>query len=290
MLRTAAAPQIQMQQMQMQVASNDRRLSLDAEEGDMSDNDMDTENDAFGGMAASTSVADGGGGSSTFKIERATAIASDSKEHKVCVAMLELDPTFRFFLTPSIEAKAYTQARVTNTSAYTFLQGSASVFFDGSFICHTKLKEVMSGESFSIFLGTDSQLKVSHKLLKKSTKEGEASGILSKGKKSTQSFMYNTRLHNTKAEAVTITLVEILPKTEDDQIKVTLVTPAESNLAKSGKGADVSGEGQLAVGTVMKNRVSNNVVFSKRVEPGEKIDVPFSYAIEWPHGKEVEIY
>lgn len=263
------------------MAAPERRYSFEAEEAyDESDDD-----ELFGGgMVADTSVSDAGGGSSTFKIVRKTAIASDSKEHKVSIAMINLDPDFRYFLTPSIEAKAYTQCRTINKSAFTFLEGPASVFMEGSFVCHSLLKNVLPNESFSVFLGTDTSLKVSHKLLKKSTKQGEQGGYMTRDTKTTQSFYYNTKLTNNKNEAVTITLVEVLPRTEVDKIKVVLNEPTEEALTKS-QSSDA--EGQLAVGTVMRNKVTNNIVFSKRVEAGEKIDVPFSYTINSPDRKSV---
>jgi hypothetical protein len=71
--------------------------------------------------------------------------------------------------------------RAINSSAFPLLASDkVSVFFDGSFVCSTSLKQIFPGESFSAFLGTDSAVKVEHKLVKKSTCEGKESGFMSK--------------------------------------------------------------------------------------------------------------
>jgi uncharacterized protein (TIGR02231 family) len=156
-----------------------RATSLNANELDDSDDEelMDEGgvSGGGGGSGATTNVSESGGGSSTFKIERRTTILSDNKDHKVSIAIIELAPQFRYFTTPSLEAKAYLQVRAINNSVFSLLASDkVSVFFDGSFVCNTNLKQIMPGESFSVFLGTDSTVKVEHKLVKKSSNEGAA--------------------------------------------------------------------------------------------------------------------
>lgn len=33
----------------------------------------------------------------------------------------------------------------------------------------------------------------------------------------------------------------------------------------------------------MQNAVTNNVVFSRTLGPGEKLEIPFAYSVSWPH-------
>jgi hypothetical protein len=104
-----------------------------------------------------------------------------------------------------------------------------------------------------------------------------------------------TLLHNTKPrDSVEITVVEILPRSNDEKIVVELLQPKPDTLAsshggghdgegggggKKGGGASsssASGENQLKPGTVMQNKITNNVVFSKTLAPGQKVEIPFS--------------
>jgi hypothetical protein len=111
-------------------------------------------------------------------------------------------------------------------------------------------------------------------------------------------YEYVTQLHNTKAgESIDITVVELLPRSEDESIKVHVISPPQSSLATATQpstgsasvGTSLSGEGQLKPGSVMKNKITNNVVFSKTLAAQEKMEISFSYSVEWPHEKEVEI-
>jgi hypothetical protein len=69
----------------------------------------DSDSDEEVAAPASAVVKGNGGGASTFSIERKCTIASDNKEHKVTVTIADLNPTFRYFCTPSLEERAYLQ-------------------------------------------------------------------------------------------------------------------------------------------------------------------------------------
>jgi hypothetical protein len=83
--------------------------------------------------------------------------------------------------------------------------------------------------------------------------------------------------------------VELLPRSEDAAIKVALLSPSEEALARGDVGGGTGEEGQLKPGATMRNKITNNVVFSRTVKAGEKFDVPFSYSVEWPHQRKIEI-
>ena len=278
-----------------------RRLSINANELDSSESDGDGDRSKSGSAAVETSVetSGAGSGSSTFNIERRTTIASDSKEHKVCIGIIELQPELRHFTTPGLEETAYLQVRTVNSSVYPLLASNmASVFFDGSYVCKTTLKAIYPGESFSVFLGTDPGVKVTHKLVKKSVNEGKEGSFMTKSTDSKQVFEYLTQIHNTKpADKIDITVVEILPRSRNEKIVVSVLEPPESAFVSSTSGSQAaavsssssSGEGQLKPGKVVRNKITNNVVFSKSVAPQEKLEIPFSYSITWEHEKSVEI-
>eukprot|EP00808_Paulinella_micropora_P018571 g7491.t1 len=103
-----------------------------------------------------------GAGSATFQIVTPATIASDNKEHKVTIAMLETRPSFRYFCTPELEEVAYLQCRATNLSAYPLLEtrNGVSIFMDGSFVTKTGIKYTSPGEAFFTFLGVDPSIKV----------------------------------------------------------------------------------------------------------------------------------
>jgi hypothetical protein len=81
-------------------------------------------------------------------------------------------------------------------------------------------------------------------------------------------------------------VVQLFPRSADEKITVELIAPKPSSLAETTGG---TGEGQLKMGTVTKNKITNNIVFSKKLAPQEKMEIPFAYSIQWPHDQQVDI-
>jgi len=85
-----------------------------------------------------------------------------------------------------------------------------------------------------------------------------------------------------------ITVVELLPRSSDEKIVVDLIAPpptafaAQGSVSASGGGA-LSGEGQLKAGGVMRNKITNNVVFALNLKPQQKIELPFQCVVSRPH-------
>uniref|UniRef100_A0A7S2SQQ5 Protein F37C4.5 n=1 Tax=Rhizochromulina marina TaxID=1034831 RepID=A0A7S2SQQ5_9STRA len=272
-----------------------RELSIDALEafgnatsgGDRGgDSDDEEEADMSFATMATAGVSAGAGGSATFHIDRKSTIASNNKEHKVTVAIIDLTPDIRHFCTPELEERAYIQARATNSSPYPLLESNrVSIFFDGNFITTTTIKHTSPGETITVFLGVDSQVKVEHRLVTKSENTGQDGGVFRRQQQSQQLFEYRTILHNTKLDrAIDITIVQLLPRSTTDKIVVELLKPPRREVPVTGEASGNSaGEGELQSGSVMQNKITNNVVFDKNIAPKGKIEIPFSFSVQWPH-------
>ena len=74
------------------------------------------------------------GSTSTFDIPRNATIPSDSTTHKVTIGIINLKPDFEYETVPRKNTYAYIKAKVTNTSEYPLLAGSANVFLDNNFV------------------------------------------------------------------------------------------------------------------------------------------------------------
>ena len=111
------------------------------------------------------------------------------------------------------------------------------------------------------------------------------------------SYLSSPQIYNTKPSSVDITVVCLLPRASDDKIDVQLIQPPKESLFKgttdavSELGNSATGEGQLASGSVMQNKITNNIVFSRTLKAQEKVNLPFSYSMQWPPeaGNEVQI-
>ena len=248
----------------------------------------------------------GEAGATTFTIPRKVNISSDSKPHKVTVTNETFSPQMVHYVSPNIDASAYLQAKVLNTSRFPLLASEkVSVFMDGNFISTTKMRPVSPGESFNIFLGVDPALKVEYRPCRTSAK---TKGLFSSTE--VKQYEYCTVLRNTKLNLCRVIVAEILPRSNDENISVELIEPTSASLSKLGDGKSVSvdqdmisaldsiGEGgvpgESAEATwpadfVTQNKVTNNIVWLKTIPAGEKVTLNFSYRVLWPKGKNVDI-
>lgn len=241
----------------------------------------------------------GEAGATTFTIRRKVTTASDSKPHKVTVASESFSPQMVHYVAPNIEATAYLQAKVTNTSRYPLLASDkVSVFMDGNFITTTTMRLVSPGESFNIFLGVDPALKVEYRPCRTSS---STKGLFASTE--VKHYEYCTVLRNTKQNLCRVIVAEILPRSSDEEIVVELLDPQPAALSKLGDGKSVSvdqdiissldsiAEGGAAwpADFVTQNKVTNNVVWLKTIAAGDKVTLSFNYRLLWPKGKTVDI-
>ena len=266
-------------QAMMSNACLERNLSFSASEViDGLNMSSDDEDEARGGGIATTAVTSGGAlGTATFAIERLATIEADNKPHKVTVALLDFDPKLLYFVTPELSTEVYLQVKARNTSSFPILASEAvNVYMDGSYITKTQLKDVSPPEEFTTFLGVDPALKVEHQQIQTELKQ---SGWTSK--QSTSTAAYRTVVVNTKPVATNVTLVQLLPKSTDEKIKVELIAPTKDRVTEAGAGRDAEAQAAPAAKgskgeAILQNKVTNNLVFHLHLEPSEKREIPFS--------------
>ena len=81
-------------------------------------------------------------------------------------------------------------------------------------------------------------------------REHKAAGWASKSQSTT--YRFRSKINNSKACSVVVTVVEVCPKSSEDKIKVELVAPTAKELT------DPSANTPMGGGTVQQNKVTNN--------------------------------
>ena len=205
----------------------------------------------------------------TFNVQRPASIPSDSTEHKVSITVIDLKSTFENVCLPEVNTNVYLLAKATNTSDFPLLSGPSSVFMDNNFICKSKLSSVSPGEEISCSLGIDPLVRVSYKT--GDSYQSHQVGWVSKG---TLSEEYNklTSVKNTKKKAISVKIVESVPLSQDDRIKVHLLEP---EVVKVGVKVGVPG------GTVMLNE-KNHLEWYLEVQATSHRKFLLSYVVEYP--------
>lgn len=168
-------------------------------------------------------VSSKGNVNATFQVPGLLTIPSDGAAHNVTIAELKLNAAMSWVCVPKKDTKTHLSAKIKNASEYTLLQGTASVYVDGSFISRTNVPAVSPDESFDCALGIDPSIRVTyHPRIKKRSQSGFYS------KTATNVFTQNITVFNTKptTTAERVRIVEQVPVSEDTEIQVALVSPA----------------------------------------------------------------
>lgn len=150
-------------------------------------------------------------------------IASRADRQLIQLAALELESAPYYEAAPLLSNYVYRKADLTNTSTWSLLPGPYSAYDGSEFVGRGNLPLVARGQSFTVGLGVDSQLRCQRELTDKSDKVSWGSRI--------QTFDYVLRLENYKGAAVVIRLYDRIPasKTDDIQVKLTKVSEALSS-------------------------------------------------------------
>eukprot|EP01040_Poterioochromonas_malhamensis_P005665 gene5665-6089_t len=247
-------------------------------------------------------VGSGDAGSTVFTINRKVSIDCDNKPHKVMITARSFRPQMVHYAVPSVSPHVYIQAKTKNSSPYPLLASdNVSIYLDGNFISKSSLKQTSAGESFQIFVGVDPAVKVEYLPVRKEEyRKGWVSG--SEVKK----FSHATILHNTKSSAIRIILAESLPRSANEKITIDLLEPAANTLTEGRGSALPETTAQDAISNltnysenedpnddslprdfVKKNKLTNNVVWLKTLQPQEKAKVDFVYKVTWPKGSQI---
>lgn len=178
---------------------------------------------------------------------------------------------------------AYLKARLQNTSKLTLLGGPAGLTLDGTFLGRANLPRCSAGDAFSVPLGVDPAIRVEYP---KPDVSRSTTGVFSKGDHSV--YTRTVALTNTRAAAgrpVTVTVLDQVPVSEDEKIRVDVLRPAGMQV---GGNPVAVGEPDSDWGSATATLKRDGVV-SWRVllNAGKSVKLPLQYAVAFPTGERV---
>jgi len=221
-----------------------------------------------------TSKSTQAGTSVRFHIDRKATILSDNKPHKVTIDSIQIPANYTFSVVPRLTPYAYLRASITNKESFPFLAGEMAVFMGGNFVAKSEIPLISPNESLGIFLGADSAVKVSYK---PAFKTKDTFTLLSKTKK--QEMKYVTVITNNKPQPIEVTLFEQLPRSNNQHLKVKLITP-DLDVSNLPTVEDIDSEAPLLV------TPANNIRWKYTIEPDKSVTTNFQYTVEYPIDKE----
>ncbi|KXS20323.1 hypothetical protein M427DRAFT_52545 [Gonapodya prolifera JEL478] len=253
-------------------------------------------------MAAPVTTVEESLTTATYRVASRTNVPGDNVTHKVTVAIIDLSPKFLHFTYPRASEYVYLKAKVKNDSEYALLPGPASVFLDNNFVAKSTLDNVSPQETFECSLGVDPSIRVTRRPVVKTT---ETSGILSKSE--VLRFTQTIDVKNTKTSSAKVVLIDQVPWSGDEKLKVTLIDPPQPTQVVAG---DTPGERriinrtksmeslaavtrdediELRDGEVQTrlNTDTNCLEWVVKLAAGKSSVLKFQYSIQYPSGEKV---
>jgi len=170
---------------------------------------------------------------------------------------------------PKKAEQAFLEAKAANSSPYPILPGSASVFFGSNFVATVDLKTVSPQEEFSCSLGVDPAIKVKYRPVRRFN---EQSGLLSKSNVVT--YVQEIEVNNTRPEPIRIVIVDQVPRSTEDKLRVTLIDPPLTQERKETNGFVLNQDSNIEHSVDVKERSQH--VWTIR------------YKLEYPSDKEIQ--
>ncbi|KAJ7505942.1 hypothetical protein B0H11DRAFT_1795634 [Mycena galericulata] len=208
----------ELQEMTMSGSTKRVRAHEDLSRGGTGRGVIGKEQMAYGGASVNSK----GNVNATFRVPGLVTIPCDGDAHNFTIVELSLKAAMSWVSVPKLDAKTHLNARITNASEYTFLNGTASVYVDGSFISRSVVPAVSPQESFDCPLGLDSSIRITyHPLIKKLSHTGFYN------KSDNYVFLQRITVFNTKSVAIEgLKVIDQIPTPQTSQIEVKLMNPA----------------------------------------------------------------
>lgn len=155
-----------------------------------------------------------------FKIPYRATVRSDNQQQRLSISTINLKRDIERVCVPKITDDVFIEASIVNDSEFPLLPGRARVVMDGNYVTEIPLDYVPTGKEFEAPLGIDRAITVKREEL--TEKSGE-SGLFKKMGQEPFAFVYE--IENSRPESLFLTLVDHIPVSGDEKIKVTLKEP-----------------------------------------------------------------
>ncbi|KAL8765282.1 MAG: hypothetical protein Q9209_007604 [Squamulea sp. 1 TL-2023] len=238
----------------------------------------------------------------TYTVPGSKTIAPSNETRRHKIASIPLSSvSLSHIIVPKLRATAFLKARLRNDSSTTLLRGPAGLTLDGTFLGNTDLPRSSPGEAFILNLGVDPALNV---VYSKPTVRRSESGMFQK--EGSTIYTRTCALTNTKNDAtIEATVLDQVPVSEDDKLKVEILTPR--GLGKEGSQAVRAGIGQINEGTgkkgstyaeddtsssgrgkwgkaTAKMKKEGEIEWDVKLNPGQGVKLELEYEAKFPSG------
>jgi len=154
----------------------------------------------------------------TFTAPRRESIDSSGTPRRAFLATFPLKAELTRIAAPKREEQAFLIAKATNESGPVLLAGPVNIFLGDEFTGKTHLPTVPPGDNIKLAFGPDDRVKVERKIIER---KHETTGVFSK--EELYRYRIRTTVKNLYPTPVTATILDQVPVSRDETIKVTVL-------------------------------------------------------------------
>ncbi|KAF3907474.1 hypothetical protein AA313_de0200093 [Arthrobotrys entomopaga] len=239
-------------------------------------------------LVAESSSSESYGMTTTYDVPGLKTIKSSPLVRRQVIGTIDIPAvTFTSVAVVKLRPAAFLKARFKNTSKHTFLRGTAGLTVDGSFLGQTSIPHCPPDDTISLSLGVDTGVHVSYA---KPTLVSSSQGFISKENVTT--FKRSIFIHNAKSQMLTLTVLDQVPVSEDERLRVNIVNPR--GLREGGEGVKTGAPGAANLNdkwgsavAVMKAAGNGEVSYTVKLEKGRSCKLPLEYEVKLPAGEKI---
>ena len=196
-----------------------------------------------------------------FDIKQPLTLFSDGKTTTTEIARYQLPATYQYLGIPRADKDAFLVADATDWQKHSLLEGEANVYFENSFIGKTILDPTVANDTLHFSLGRDKGIRIQRtKVSARSTRRLLASS-------QEQNMTWRITVKNTRKEAVSLTLQDQIPVSENSNITVTT--------------EELSG-GQL-------DKSTGFILWQLQLQPNEQREFIVQYRVKYPKNRNLVV-
>lgn len=196
-----------------------------------------------------------------FEVDIPYDIPSDGEEYKVNIKDFEKEVNYLYRAVPKLNEHAFLTASLTDWEELNLMNGSAGIYYEGTYLGETYLNVEEAGDTLQVSLGKDENIVV----LRNTVKQKEGTRFFSNKKE--ERFHYEIKVRNNKSAPLQLEITDQFPLSGNDEITVERVE-------------STGGEVEDKTGII---------TWKFTLEPKEEKKLDLIYNVRYPQGRSVNL-
>lgn len=161
---------------------------------------------------------------SEFQLNQKYSVKSGEKPVRMLIDINSLPASFEYYCAPKRSNSVYLLANISGWEKLSLIPGKANIFFDNTYVGNSYIDPKTNNDTLAVSLGQDQSIIVDREKITDKCK----TNTIGFSKKHNRAYRINIK--NNRQEAINIRLVDQIPVSSNEKIKVTLNKSGDGKL------------------------------------------------------------